>query len=107
MFLNFSVMPLRVSGMLGTGLGALGGLGFLVILFEWAMGRTPEGYASLASAILLLAGVQLVMLGLIGEYLGRLFLTVNRKPQFVVREVHAPGAETERTRAAAIDTPVR
>lgn len=107
MFLNFSVMPLRVSGMLGTGLGALGGLGFLVILFEWAMGRTPEGYASLASAILLLAGVQLVMLGLIGEYLGRLFLTVNRKPQFVVRDVHAPGAEAERARAAALDAPAR
>jgi len=103
MFLNFSVMPLRVSALLGCGLGALGGVGFLVILFEWAMGRTPEGYASLASAILLLAGVQLVMLGLMGEYLGRLFLTVNRKPQYVVRDVHAPVGETERRRHATVD----
>jgi hypothetical protein len=38
-------------------------------------------------AILVFAGVQLVMLGLIGEYLGRLFLTENQTPQFVVREV--------------------
>jgi glycosyltransferase involved in cell wall biosynthesis len=103
MFLNFSVMPLRVSALLGCGLGALGGVGFLVILFEWAMGRTPEGYASLASAILLLAGVQLVMLGLMGEYLGRLFLTVNRKPQYVVRDVHAPAGESERRRHATVD----
>ena len=38
------------------------------------------------SAFLLLAGVQLVILGLMGEYLGRLYLTVNRKPQFIVRQ---------------------
>ena len=93
MFLNFSIMPLRISGLLGIGIGALGVLGFLVVLVEWMMGRTPEGYASIASAILLLSGVQLVMLGLVGEYLGRLFLTVNRKPQFVVREVHPPAAD--------------
>jgi undecaprenyl-phosphate 4-deoxy-4-formamido-L-arabinose transferase len=39
------------------------------------------------AATLLLSGVQLIMLGLLGEYLGRLFLTANRKPQFIVRDV--------------------
>jgi len=96
MFLNFSIMPLRISGLLGIGIGALGVLGFLVVLVEWMMGVTPEGYASIASAILLLSGVQLVMLGLVGEYLGRLFLTVNRKPQFVVRDVHPPADAARR-----------
>jgi hypothetical protein len=39
------------------------------------------------AAVLLLSGVQLIILGLIGEYLGRLYLTANGKPQSVVREV--------------------
>ena len=50
-------------------------------------GHTPQGWASLMAATLLLSGVQLIMLGLVGEYLGRLFLTVNNKPQFVIRDI--------------------
>ncbi len=42
-------------------------------------------------AVLVLAGVQLVVVGLIGEYLGRMFLAVNRKPQYLVREVFHRG----------------
>jgi hypothetical protein len=44
-------------------------------------------------AVLVLAGVQLVVVGLIGEYLGRMFLAVNRKPQYLVREVFTRGAD--------------
>lgn len=87
MFLNFSVMPLRIGTLMGFVMAGLGLLVFLIILIEALGGRTPQGYASVMAAILLLAGVQLIMLGLVGEYLGRLFLTVNRKPQFVVRDV--------------------
>jgi undecaprenyl-phosphate 4-deoxy-4-formamido-L-arabinose transferase len=39
------------------------------------------------AGVLTLTGVQLMMLGVIGEYLGRMFLTINKKPQFVVRDV--------------------
>jgi undecaprenyl-phosphate 4-deoxy-4-formamido-L-arabinose transferase len=46
----------------------------------------------LAAAVLLLSGVQLVMLGLIGEYLGRLYLTANRKPQSIVCHVERSAA---------------
>jgi glycosyltransferase involved in cell wall biosynthesis len=87
MFLNFSVMPLRIGTLTGFVMAGLGVLVFLVILVEALFGRTPQGYASVMAAILLLAGVQLIMLGLVGEYLGRLFLTVNGKPQFIVRDV--------------------
>jgi undecaprenyl-phosphate 4-deoxy-4-formamido-L-arabinose transferase len=87
MFLNFSVMPLRIGTLAGFVMAGLGLLVFLVILIEALSGRTPQGYASVMAAILLLAGVQLIMLGLVGEYLGRLFLTVNKKPQFIVRDV--------------------
>ena len=47
------------------------------------------------AAVLIFSGTQLVMLGLIGEYLGRMFLAVNQRPQAVVREVIAPSAEVE------------
>jgi glycosyltransferase involved in cell wall biosynthesis len=87
MFLNFSVMPLRIGTLTGFVMAGLGLLVFLIILIEAIGGRTPQGYASVMAAILLLAGVQLIMLGLVGEYLGRLFLTVNKKPQFIVRDV--------------------
>ncbi|MDM7946496.1 MAG: glycosyltransferase family 2 protein [Oceanibaculum nanhaiense] len=87
MFLNFSVMPLRLSTMAGAGMASLGLLGFLIVIYEALAGETPQGWASLMAVTLLLAGVQLIMLGVLGEYLGRLFLTVNRKPQFVVRDV--------------------
>lgn len=87
MFLNFSVMPLRIGTLVGFVMAALGILVFLIVLYEAVTGGTPEGWASLMAATLLLAGVQLIMLGLMGEYLGRLFLTVNRKPQFIVRDI--------------------
>ncbi|MCW0235159.1 MAG: glycosyltransferase family 2 protein [Ferrovibrio sp.] len=98
MFLNFSVMPLRIGTLVGFVMAGLGLLVFLIILIEALSGHTPQGYASVMAAILLLAGVQLIMLGLVGEYLGRLFLTVNRKPQFVVRDVerNARAVQTEK-----------
>ena len=53
--------------------------------------RAPQGWASLMVAVLVLAGVQLLVIGMIGEYLGSMFLAVNRKPQYLVREVFRRG----------------
>ncbi|BBK33320.1 undecaprenyl-phosphate 4-deoxy-4-formamido-L-arabinose transferase [Stella humosa] len=97
MFLNFSVMPLRAATLLGLGFSALGGLAGLVVIVEALINQPPAGWASLMAATLLVSGVQLVMLGMIGEYLGRLFLTVNRKPQGIVRTVYRNGAEAGET----------
>jgi len=88
MFVNFSVAPLRLSGLLGvaaSGIGLI--LGIDVVVERLVRPGIPVGWASVLVAILVFSGVQLVMLGLIGEYLGRLFLTENQTPQFVVREV--------------------
>jgi hypothetical protein len=49
--------------------------------------KPPQGWASLMVAVLVLAGVQLIVVGVIGEYLGRMFLASNRKPQYLIREV--------------------
>ncbi len=87
MAVNFSVMPLRIATVTGFALSALGFFGFVWVVSEAIVSRTPPGWASLTAATLLLLGVQLIMLGIIGEYLGRLYLTVNRKPQSIVRDV--------------------
>jgi undecaprenyl-phosphate 4-deoxy-4-formamido-L-arabinose transferase len=87
MFVNFSVMPLRVSTMTGFVLSALGAIGGAMAVAEALFSSPPPGWASLFAAVLLLSGVQLLILGIVGEYLGRLYLTANRKPQSVVKEV--------------------
>jgi glycosyltransferase involved in cell wall biosynthesis len=91
MFLNFSVMPLRMGAIAGFVASGLGLAGFVFVLLEAIFVGTPSGWASLMSGFLLLTGVQLVILGLMGEYLGRLYLTTNRKPQFIVRQTWKGG----------------
>jgi len=87
MFVNFSVMPLRLSTLTGVTLSLLGAIGVLIALGEALLYSPPPGWASLMAAVLLLSGVQLLILGIVGEYVGRLYLTANRKPQSVVKAV--------------------
>jgi len=85
MFVNFSIMPLRISSVMGFAISGVGFVLALVVVFESLVHGTPQGWPSIAAGILVFAGIQLVMLGLIGEYLGRLYLMQKGKPQFVVR----------------------
>src|SRR6266567_654480 len=97
MFVNFSVMPLRLSTLTGFALSLIGAVGSFVVITEALFFAPPAGWASLMAAVLLLSGVQLLILGIVGEYLGRLYLTVNGKPQSVIKEVRSsrlpPSAE--------------
>jgi undecaprenyl-phosphate 4-deoxy-4-formamido-L-arabinose transferase len=99
MFVNFSVMPLRISTLTGFALSGLGAVGGAVAVGEALLSSPPPGWASMMAAVLLLSGVQLLILGIVGEYLGRLYLTANRKPQSVIKEVRRsePGQSPERT----------
>ena len=61
---------------------------FAVVVALYLANRGPAyGWGWVMASLLVFSGTQLVMLGLIGEYLGRTFLTVNQRPQSVVREV--------------------
>ena len=100
---NFSILPLRMAIVLGL-VTAVVGLSMLVaVIVERMTSGTPLGWGSLMAAITVFAGVQLIVLGGVGEYVGRLFLTVNRRPQSVVREVivHEPKASGASQAAAA------
>lgn len=85
---NFSVLPLRIATLMGLVLAAAGFVALAVVLSWWWRGTGPAfGWGSLMGAFLVFSGVQMVMLGVIGEYLGRMFITVNQRPQALVREV--------------------
>ena len=91
-FVNFSVMPLRMATLLGLVMAAAGLIGLLFVFYLRYTNKGPDyGWGSLMGALLVFSGTQLVVLGLIGEYVGRMFLTVNRRPQSVVRSVERAG----------------
>jgi hypothetical protein len=87
-WINFSVLPLRMATVLGL-LSALGGLLALglVACLRFTHQGPAFGWGSLMAALLVFSGTQLVILGVIGEYIGRIFITINHRPQSVVREV--------------------
>jgi undecaprenyl-phosphate 4-deoxy-4-formamido-L-arabinose transferase len=87
-WLNFSVLPLRAATLtgLGTAAGGLAALG--VVAWLWFTSRGPAyGFGWLMAALLIFSGIQLTLLGLVGEYIGRMFLAVNQRPQSIIREV--------------------
>jgi glycosyltransferase involved in cell wall biosynthesis len=83
---NFSVLPLRVAIFLGF---ISSGIGFILALFfiiQYLVGvRGPTGWASMIVVVLFLGGIQLVTMGVIGEYIGRLFLHHSKEPQFIIK----------------------
>lgn len=103
MFINFSVMPLRLGTLAGFVLSGMGAVGGAMVITEALTSSPPAGWASLMAALLLLSGVQLVILGVVGEYLGRLYLTANGKPQSVIKEVW----RSRSSRPTEVPPPVR
>jgi undecaprenyl-phosphate 4-deoxy-4-formamido-L-arabinose transferase len=103
MFVNFSVMPLRLSTLTGFALSLIGTVGSIVVITEALFFAPPAGWASLMAAVLLLSGVQLLILGIVGEYLGRMYLTANKKPQSIIKTV----MRVEPEAAAATRPPLR
>lgn len=98
---GFSIRPLRMAVYFGMLFG-LGGIATLFyILYGWATGQTVQGWTSLMTVILLLGSVQLFVIGVFGEYLGRLYLESKRRPLFVIREVARMHARTAGMRLPA------
>ena len=86
-FTAFSVKPLRIA----TGIGAFSALvGFLygiyTIIKRLVNPAVPMGFSSTMAAIVFFGGMIMLMLGLIGEYIGRIYISLNNSPQYVIRE---------------------
>lgn len=96
-FTAFSVKPLRMASFLGVLFAAFGFLFVMYILIATLFfGATTQGWASLMSMLLIIGGTLMMMIGLLGEYVGRIYLNGNKAPQFVIRETIEKDLEAQR-----------
>ena len=87
MFTNFSILPLRVSIYIGFAFAIFGLIfGVYTVLEKLSNPSLPIGFAALAVSVFVFAGVQLISIGMIGEYIGRIFLSQNKRPQFTIKK---------------------
>ncbi len=89
---SFSVVPLRCIVLLAGGTFLLSLALMIYVAVSWAFLHAVPGWTSLISVVLFLGSVQLLSLGIIGEYVGRIFIESKRRPVFLVREVVTGGA---------------
>lgn len=84
----FSVLPIRLATALGAFVVACSALfAFYSLIVKVFFGHSPEGFTALILAITFLSGVQLLFLGVIGEYIGRIYEEVKQRPHYVVKQV--------------------
>ena len=85
--ISFSTKPLKIATILGTLISSAAFLYFIVVLLQTLIyGKDIPGYASLMCVILFLGGIQLIVLGIIGEYIAKTYLEVKRRPIYITKE---------------------
>lgn len=84
---SFSVKPLRVASAFGVIFGVLGVAGLIYSMTSWLSGDVVPGWTSVIVTVLILGSVQLFVIGVFGEYLGRLFIESKNRPMFIIDEV--------------------
>ena len=96
-FTSFSVKPLRIATYSGAFLALVGFLYAIVVLIRrFTVNAAPLGWTTTTILILIIGGLNLLLLGLVGEYVGRVFMCVNATPQYVEREYLPAGHREER-----------
>ena len=87
-FTAFSVKPLRIASLCGAGLAFCGFMYMIyIIIMKLTDPTIMAGYSSLMASLLLIGGLLMLMLGLIGEYIGRIYICINNSPQYVIRQM--------------------
>ena len=86
-FTAFSIKPLRIATAMGC-LTACGGFlyGIYTVVKKFVNPNVPIGFSAMMAALVFIGGMIMLMLGLIGEYIGRIYISLNNSPQFVIRE---------------------
>ncbi|MDY3917775.1 MAG: glycosyltransferase family 2 protein [Candidatus Limivivens sp.] len=83
---SLSVRPLQMITGMGIGISALSFLGVLWSVIEYFVGRTVSGWASMTCIVCFVSGVQMISLGIIGEYIGKIYLETKQRPRYIVSE---------------------
>lgn len=87
-FTAFSVKPLRIATLAGTLFAFLGFIYLLYIIIRKVVDpNILLGWSSMMAMLLLIGGIVMLMLGIIGEYIGRIYISINNSPQYVVKEI--------------------
>ncbi len=81
---SFSVKPLRLITALGIVVFIISMLMLIYTLISWIIGRAVSGWASTVASIWMIGGIQLLSLGVIGEYIGKIYSETKRRPRFVI-----------------------
>lgn len=85
--MNFSIVPLRVSTVMGCFTAGIGGIGGIILIIGKLMNPlVVVGYTSTMVMILFIGGILMMMLGIMGEYVGRIYMLLSDMPQYAVRE---------------------
>jgi polyisoprenyl-phosphate glycosyltransferase len=84
---GFSTQPLRLASYLGVGVGASGALLLVYTMVSWLSGIAVEGWTSLMAVLVTLSSAQLLVLGIMGEYIGRIYLEAKHRPLYVIDEI--------------------
>ena len=94
-FTAFSVKPLEFGAIIGFVFAIIGFISALIIIIRKLIyPQIPTtGWSSILSVIMIVGGIIMIMLGLIGEYIGRIYICLNKSPQFVVKDIAKPAEE--------------
>lgn len=95
-FMDYSTIPLRIANILGTAFSVVGFVMTIILIVRKMLDPTIQtGWSSLMCMILIVAGLVLLMLGIIGDYVGKLIMTSTNKPLYVIRDVKEVSAEEQ------------
>ena len=83
---SFSVKPLRIITFLGLFVALLSFIGIIYALVSAATGNIVEGWTSMTCIICFVSGIQMISLGVIGEYVGKIYLETKHRPRYIIDE---------------------
>ena len=99
MFINFSILPLRLATLLGFTFAAVGFiLGIMEVFERLGNPNLPQGYTFLFVFIAVISGVQLISVGILGEYIGRFFLSHSKQPQYLIKSAYREQADLQKVK---------
>ena len=97
---SFSIIPLRFASALGFAMFAISMMLMIHVFYSWYFLGAVSGWTSMMTVVLLVGGVQLLVLGIIGEYVGRIFIEVKQRPIFLVDQIIRDGKQVPPSSAA-------